>query len=152
VLGVAFATSVHAEPLYDFEWRSFARIARSEGEQLAGEQRGRGTATLVPLGAGMVRLEFHGLDGDGSGVIGSAGPERFTFPTPISADLPPAPAHLVGGTFEPYGDPGDPEAFRVRYIEGFIGHATPQMCREISAWEREFSGSGVRIDAATPRQ
>lgn len=145
VLTVGAASPARPDALYTFEWRSFARIARTEGGETSSEQRGRGTATLVSLPFGLLRLEFHGDDGDGSGVIGPGGPQRLTFPTPLPVDVPPAPPHLIGGFFEPYGDPLEPDAFRLQYIEGFICHTTPQICSDIATWEREFTASATRI-------
>ena len=149
VLALGLASDVHGEPLYAVEWRSFSRAVRAKGGDVAteaGEQRGRGTATLVLLPSGMLRLEFRGEDGNGSGLIGPGGPRDFTFPTAVAVGVPPAPAHLISGTFEPHGDPAEPDAFRVHYIEGFICHATPDRCSQVIAWERQFSATAVRID------
>jgi hypothetical protein len=122
---------------------------RPNGDQSAtetGEQRGRGTATLVPLPSGELRLEFRGEEGTGGGLIGRGGPRDFTFPTAIAVGVPRAPAHLISGTFEPRGDPRAPDAFRVHYIEGFICHATPERCSNVIAWERQFTATAVRIE------
>jgi hypothetical protein len=149
VLTLALATPVHGEPLYAVEWRSFSRAVRANGGDVAtetGEKRGRGTATLVPLPSGMLRLEFRGQEGSGAGLIGPGGPREFTFPTAVTVGVPPAPAHLISGTFEPLGDPAQPDAFRVHYIEGFICHAAPDRCSHVLAWERQFTATAVRID------
>lgn len=148
-LTLALASPVHADPLYAVEWRSFARAVRSNGGDVAteaAEQRGRGTATLVPLPSGMLRLEFRGEDGAGSGLIGPGGPRDFTFPTAVAVGVPPAPAHLISGTFEPHGDPRQPDTFRVYYIEGFICHEAPERCSQVIAWERQFTANAIRID------
>ena len=86
-LGLAFALALaapaHGEPLYALEWSSFARAVRTSGGDVAtesGEQRGRGTARLVALPSGELRLEFRGEDGSGSGLIGRGGPRELTFP------------------------------------------------------------------------
>jgi hypothetical protein len=158
-LGLALAlllvAPAHAEPLYELEWQSFARKVRADGDGAdvateSGEQRGRATARLVALPSGDLRLEFRGEEGSGSGVIGRAGPREFTFPTPIAVGVPRAPAHLISGTFEPRGDPREPQAFRVHYIEGFICHAAPDRCSHVLAWERQFTATATRI--AEPAQ
>jgi len=146
---LAFAVPVHGEPLYALEWRSFARKVRADGADVAtesGEQRGRATARLVPLPSGDLRLEFRGEDGSGSGLIGRGGPRDFTFPTAVAVGVPRAPAHLMSGTFEPRGNPREPEAFRVYYIDGFICHAAPDACSHVLAWERQFTATATRIE------
>jgi hypothetical protein len=150
-LGLAFP--VHGEPLYAVEWRSFSRAVREKGGDVAteaGEQRGRGTATLVALPSGMLRLEFRGKDGSGSGLIGPGGPRDFTFPTAVAVGVPPPPAHLISGTFEPHGNPAEPDAFRVHYIEGFICHTAPDRCSQVITWERQFTATAIRIDGPAP--
>ena len=147
-LVLALAVPVHAEPLYALEWRSFARKVRADGADIAtesGEQRGRGMARLVELPSGDLRLEFRGEGGEGSGLIGRGGPHDFTFPTAVAVGMPHAPAHLISGTFEPRGDPREPDAFRVHYIEGFICHTAPDRCSDVVAWERQFTATAVRI-------
>ena len=155
VLTLGLASPVHGDPLYAVEWRSFSRAVREKGGDVAteaGEQRGRGTATLVALPSGTLRLEFHGEDGSGSGLIGRGGPRDFTFPTAVAVGVPPPPAHLISGTFEPHGDPAEPDTFRVYYIEGFICHAAPDRCSHVIAWERQFTATAVRIDAPAPNE
>jgi hypothetical protein len=112
----------------------------------AGEQRGRGTATLVTLPSGMLRLDFRGEGGVGGGLIGPGGPRDFAFPTAVVVGVPPAPAHLKSGTFEPRGDPRQPDAFRLYYIEGFICHTAPDRCSYVITWERHFTATATRID------
>ncbi len=153
-LALAVAPAVHGDPLYALEWRSFARAVRANGGDVAtesGERRGHGTARLVALPSGDLRLEFRGEDGSGGGLIAlPGGPRDFTFPTAVAVGVPRAPAHLISGTFEPRGDPREPEAFRVYYIEGFICHAAPAACSHVLAWERQFTATATRI--AEPAQ
>ena len=153
VLALGLAPAVHGEPLYAVEWRSFSRAVRENAGDVAteaGEQRGRGTATLVALPSGTLRFEFRGDDGSGSGLIGPEGPRDFTFPTAVAVGVPPPPKHLISGTFEPHGDRTEPDAFRVHYIEGFICHTAPDRCSYVIAWERQFTATAVRIDPQAP--
>ena len=146
---LCLAAPLGAEPLYTVEWRSYARAVRSSGAEPAteaGERRGHGTATLEALPSGGFRLAFRGDDGAGSGLIGPGGPQDFTFPTAVAVGAPPAPAHLISGTFEPYGDPRQPDAFRVHFIEGFICHAAPEACGGVLSWERQFTATAIRVD------
>src|SRR5690349_23941077 len=86
---------------YDLVWTAFAREVRwQQGDSqpmAAGERSGRARARLTHLRPGVMRLEFRGEGGDGSGLIGPAGPTSFTFPSPIVIAGPPPLPHLSGG-------------------------------------------------------
>ena len=136
---------------YDFVWTSFAREVRwQSGESqpvAAGERSGRALARLTRMRPGVMRLEWQGEGGDGSGLIGPAGPTSFTFPSPIVIGGPPPVPHLSGGAFDFSGDPERPETFTVSYVEGFICRATPPVCAGVAMWERRFDGRATRRPA-----
>jgi hypothetical protein len=148
VLLVAASAGATSEVVYRFDWQSFARLSRWDGADVVtdtGSLTGTGSARLIPIGPGAFRLEFRGPDGEGAGMIGPAGATAFSFPTAVAVGMPPAPPHLSGGTFEVNGDPGQPDAFEVYFVEGFICHAArPQTCDNVAGWERSFVGRGRR--------
>jgi hypothetical protein len=143
------ATAADAAGLeYDLTWTTFAREARwRNGETqpvAAGERSGRALATLTSVRPGVLRLQWRGEGGDGSGLIGPAGPTRFTFPSPLVIAGPPPLPHLSGGSFEFSGDPDQPDTFTVSYVEGFICRSTPAVCFGVQMWERRFDGRATR--------
>jgi hypothetical protein len=143
------ATAAEASRVeYDLTWTAFAREARWKDGQpqpvAAGERSGRGVAWLTPAGPGILRLEWRGEGGDGSGLIGPAGPTSFTFPSPIVIAGPPPLPHLSGGDFDFSGDPAQPQTFTVSYVEGFICRASPKICAGVAMWERRFDGRATR--------
>src|SRR5437867_3636948 len=105
---------------YDLVWTAFAREVRyQQGESqpvAAGERSGRARARLISVRAGVLRLEWRGEGGDGSGLIGPAGPTSFSFPSPLVITGPPPLPHLSGGAFDFSGDPEHPETFTVSYV------------------------------------
>src|SRR5215470_6769560 len=109
-----------SEPDYDFNWTASAREVRwQQGAAqpvAAGERSGRARARLTRLRPGVLRLEWRGEGGDGSGLIGPAGPTSFTFPSPLVITGPPPLPHLSGGSWDVSGDPDRPEAFTVSYV------------------------------------
>lgn len=150
-LSLAAATAAEAAgPEYDLTWTTFAREARwRNGEAqpvAAGERSGRAVARLTRVQPGVLRLDWSGEGGDGSGLIGPAGPTRFTFPSPLVIAGPPPLPHLSGGSFEFSGDPERPESFEVSYVEGFICRSTPAVCSGVQMWERRFDGRATRVE------
>src|SRR5438309_1595839 len=133
---------------YDLVWTAFAREVRWQtGESqpvAAGERSGRARARLIRTRPGVLRLEWRGEGGDGSGLIGPAGPTSFTFPSPLVIAGPPPLPHLSGGAFEFSGEPERPETFTVSYVEGFICRETPAGCSGVAMWERRFDGRATR--------
>ena len=133
---------------YDLTWTAFAREVRwQQGESqpvAAGERSGQARARLTRLRPGVLRLEWRGEGGDGSGLIGPAGPTSFSFPSPLVLTGPPALPHLSGGAFDFSGDPERPETFTVSYVEGFICRATPPVCAGVAMWERRFEARATR--------
>src|SRR5262250_563565 len=109
---------------YDLVWTTFAREVRWEqGDKqpvAAGERSGRALARLIHVRPGVMRLEWRGDGGDGSGLIGPSGPTSFSFPSPLVLTGPPPLPHLSGGAFDFSGDPERPATFTVSYVEGFI--------------------------------
>jgi hypothetical protein len=149
---VLTATAAEAAVVeYDLIWTTFARETRWAGEEkrpvAAGERSGRALARLTRLRPGVLRLEWWGEGGDGSGLIGPAGPTSFTFPSPIVIAGPPPLPHLTGGVFEFSGEPERPETFTVSYVEGFICRETPAGCAGVAMWERRFDGRATRRPA-----
>jgi hypothetical protein len=153
-LTVALANAAAAPPEYDLTWTSFAREARWRDHEpqpfAAAERSGRAVARLVRLGPRVLRLEWHGPDGTGRGLIGPAGPTDFKFPSAMTIVGPPPVPHLSGGAFEFIGDPDRPETFSVSYVEGFICRSTPAVCDGVSMWERRFEGRGQRRAVSAP--
>lgn len=151
---LAFAvvlTLAPGEPVlvYDLNWTSFARVGRFDAGEMrtnTGVLDGRAVARLQPSpdSAAVLRLEFEGPDGRGSGYVGLAGPMAFEFPTGIVVGTPPAVPHLSGGTFEFTGDRDRPRGFVVSYVEGFICRTEPQACGGVAMWERRFEGRATR--------
>ena len=133
---------------YDLVWTAFAREVRwQQGDSqpvAAGERSGHARARLQRVRPGVMRLEWRGDGGDGSGLIGPAGPTSFTFPSPLVLTGPPPLPHLSGGAFEFSGDPERPETFTVSYVEGFICRATPPVCAGVAMWERRFEARATR--------
>src|SRR5438552_10487769 len=133
---------------YDLVWTAFAREVRwQQGESqpvAAGERSGRARARLIRARPGVLRLEWQGEGGDGSGLIGPAGPTSFSFPSPLVITGPPPLPHLSGGAFDFSGDPERPDTFTVSYVEGFICRATPPVCAGVAMWERRFEARGTR--------
>ena len=133
---------------YDLVWTAFAREVRwQQGDSqpvAAGERSGRAKARLIHLRPGVMRLEWRGEGGDGSGLIGPAGPTSFTFPSPLVIVGPPPLPHLSGGAFDFSGDPERPETFTVSYVEGFICRAAPPVCAGVAMWERRFEARATR--------
>src|SRR5438093_4271255 len=147
---VLTATAAEAAALeYDLIWTTFARETRWAGDEkrpvAAGERSGRALARLTRIRPGVLRLEWRGEGGDGSGLIGPAGPTSFTFPSPLVIAGPPPVPHLTGGAFDFKGDPERPDAFTVSYVEGFICRATPPVCSGVAMWERRFDGRATRL-------
>jgi hypothetical protein len=144
----ATAPATASEPDYDFTWTAFAREVRSpQGETqpvAAGERSGRARARLTRLRPGVLRLEWRGDGGDGSGLIGPAGPTSFTFPSPLVIAGPPPLPHLSGGVFDFSGDHDRPDAFTLSYVEGFICRSAPATCAGVSMWERRFEARATR--------
>ena len=134
---------------YDLVWTAFAREVRwQQGDSrpvAAGERSGRARARLTRVRPGVLRLEWRGEGGDGSGLIGPAGPTSFTFPSPLVIAGPPPLPHLSGGAFDFSGDPERPETFTVSYVEGFICRATPPVCAGVAMWERRFEARATRL-------
>ena len=146
---VLTATAAEAAALeYDLIWTTCARETRWAGDEkrpvAAGERSGRALARLTRIRPGVLRLEWRGEGGDGSGLIGPAGPTSFTFPSPIVIAGPPPLPHLSGGAFEFSGEPERPETFTVSYVEGFICRETPAGCSGVAMWERRFDGRATR--------
>ncbi|HEY2994792.1 MAG TPA: hypothetical protein VGM22_18420 [Methylomirabilota bacterium] len=135
---------------YDLVWTAFAREVRYQrGESqpvAAGERSGRARARLISVRSGVLRLEWRGEGGDGSGLIGPAGPTSFSFPSPLVITGPPPLPHLSGGAFDFSGDPEHPETFTVSYVEGFICRATPPVCSGVAMWERRFDARATRVE------
>jgi hypothetical protein len=133
---------------YELTWTAFARQAGWRDQETqpvaAGERSGRAVARLVRVKPGVLRLEWHGPDGEGRGLIGPTGPTDFRFPSPLPITGPPALPSLSGGTFEYSGDPDRPDSFSVSYVEGFICRSTPAVCDGVAMWERRFEGRGRR--------
>ena len=133
---------------YDLTWTAFAREVRwQQGESqpvAAGERSGQARARLTRVRPGVLRLEWRGEGGDGSGLIGPAGPTSFSFPSPLVLTGPPALPHLSGGAFDFSGDPERPETFTVSYVEGFICRATPPVCAGVAVWARRIEARATR--------
>jgi len=148
-LAAGTAAPAAPAPEYDLIWTAFAREVRwRQGESqpvAAGERSGRARARLIRVRAGVLRLEWQGEGGDGSGLIGPAGPTSFSFPSPLVITGPPPVPHLSGGAFDFSGDPEQPETFTVSYVEGFICRATPPVCAGVAMWERRFDARATRI-------
>src|SRR5262245_32203476 len=123
-LALIVADAAAAPSEYELTWTVFARQASWRDHEpqpmAAGERSGVGIARLVRVGPTVLRLEWRGLDGNGRGLIGPAGPTAFTFPSPLEIHGPPPLPHLSGGVFEFSGDRERPETFTVSYVEGFI--------------------------------
>src|SRR5215475_7755560 len=150
LLAVALAGAPPASPAsdYDLVWTVFAREVRwQQGESqpaAAGERSGHARARLSRVRPGVLRLEWRGEDGDGSGLIGPAGPTSFTFPSPLVIAGPPALPHLSAGSFDFSGERERPDSFTVSYVEGFICRATPPVCAGVAMWERRFEARATR--------
>ena len=153
LVAVALAGAAPAAPAsdYDFVWTVFAREVRWEhGDQqlvAAGERSGHARARLSRVRPGVLRLEWRGEGGDGSGLIGPAGPTSFTFPSPLVIAGPPALPHLSGGAFDWSGERERPDSFTVSYVEGFICRAAPAVCAGVAMWERRFEARATRRSA-----
>jgi hypothetical protein len=147
-LMLTLANAGAAPPEYELTWTVFARQSgwreHAARPVEAGERSGRAVARLVRVSPSVLRLEWQGPDGAGRGLIGPAGPTDFKFPSPLPIAGPPAMPHLSGGDFEFSGDPGQPDSFRVSYVEGFICRSTPAVCDGVAMWERRFEGRGRR--------
>ena len=138
-----------AEALYDFEWRALTTLSRWEvGDTVTTrwELAGRGQLRLRRLVDGRLAFEFTGPEGSGRGVILGESVQRVTFPQPLRIGRPPAPAHLQSGTYRAIGDAARPPAFDVTWAEGFICRTTPARCGNVTAWSRELTGHGTRVD------
>lgn len=146
--GAAAPAAPASDPAYDLVWTVFAREVRwQQGDSrpvMAGERSGHARARLTHVRPGVMRLEWRGEGGDGSGLIGPAGPTSFTFPSPLVIAGPPPLPHLSGGAFDFSGDPERPETFTVSYVEGFICRATPPVCAGVAMWERRFEARATR--------
>jgi hypothetical protein len=153
-LAVAFSLGAAAPAVpasdfdYDLVWTVFAREVRwQQGDSqpvAAGERSGHARARLQRVRPGVMRLEWRGEGGDGSGLIGPAGPTSFTFPSPLVLAGPPPLPHLSGGSFDFSGDPERPQTFTVSYVEGFICRATPPVCAGVAMWERRLEARATR--------
>jgi hypothetical protein len=145
---LTFLANSVAPGQYDLAWTAFARQATWQGYErrpvATAEQSGHAVARLVRIGPSVMRLEWGGPDGAGRGLIGPAGPTRFTFPSPLLITGPPPLPHLSGGTFEFAGDRDRPESFTVTYVEGFICRSQPGGCHGVAMWERRFEGRARR--------
>jgi hypothetical protein len=143
-----FTGSTPAPLEYELTWTAFARQSSWRDHDIqpvaAGERSGRASARLVRVSPGVLRLEWHGPEGGGQGLIGPAGPTNVQFPSPLPITGPPAMPHLSGGTFEYSGDPERPDAFTISYVEGFICRSTPAVCDGVAMWERRFEARGRR--------
>ncbi|MGH7278824.1 MAG: hypothetical protein ACREJG_09055 [Candidatus Rokuibacteriota bacterium] len=141
-----------AEMVYDFEWRAFSRLSRAAGTEsvtTGGEIAGRATLWLTRGPKDEVSFTWSGPQGSGHGRVEAGALMDLSFPTTIfpggvPADVPPAPPHLVGGSWEPVGEPDAPLAFDIRYADGFLCRAEPAMCGGVNSWERHFDGRAVR--------
>jgi hypothetical protein len=152
LLLAAASVGAASDAVYRFDWQSFARLSRWDGVEVvteSGSRAGTGSARLIPIGPGAFRLEFQGPEGEGSGLIGPAGPSAFYFPTAVEVGIPPAPPHLSGGSFTADGDPDHPDGFELHFVEGFICHAHPKTCNNVVGWERSFTGRARRAPAGS---
>jgi hypothetical protein len=147
-LWIGLAAPVAGPPEYDMAWTTFARQAgwvdHEPSPVAAGERSGTAVARLVRVSPAVLRLEWHGPDGDGHGTIGPAGPTGLQFLSPLPITGPAALPHLSGGTFTFTGDADRPETFTLSYAEGFICRSTPRVCEGVAMWERRFEASGRR--------
>jgi len=140
---VLTATAAEAAALeYDLIWTTFARETRWAGDEkrpvAAGERSGRALARLTRIRPGVLRLEWRGEGGDGSGLIGPAGPTSFTFPSPIVIAGPPPLPHLSGGAFEFSGEPE-----RATRREGPLAYSRGLSMRSTAAATPRASSLGV---------
>jgi hypothetical protein len=146
VLVLAWSRTAVAELVYDFQWRSSARLSHWVGSELltdGGELGDMATLTMSRTAKGHWTFSFKGPGGRGSGVLAPRGPERLVFPVAVAVGRPPAPAHLKGGSFTFTGPPDCPASFQIEYAEGFLCRAVPARCQNVDRWERTLSGNAT---------
>lgn len=157
VLVLAVSQPALADLVYDFQWRSYARLARWVGEDVQsrdGELGDSAVLTLRRTPTGEWTFTFRGPAGNGRGTLAPRGPERLVFPLAVSVGRPPAPAYLKGGSFTFTGDPDCPQTFQVEYAEGFVCRAVATRCERVNRWERSLTGTATlaRGDGRCPQR
>jgi hypothetical protein len=141
------AQTAPPETFYEIEWRSAAMLSRYEaGDTVTsrGELSGRGRLRLTRLADGRMHFAFWSPEGNGEGDIVGDRLADVRFPTSLPVGTPPAPPHLMTGTYTPEGDPQRPEAFEIAWAEGFICRTSPATCGNVTAWARELTGRATR--------
>jgi len=157
VLVLTLSQPVFADLLYDFQWRSYARLSRWVGDELQsndGELGDSATLTLRRASTGEWAFTFQGPAGKGRGVLAPRGPDKLVFPIAVSVGRPPAPSYLKGGSFTFTGDPDCPQTFQVEYVEGFLCRTVATACGRVNRWERSLTGQATlaRGDRRCPQR
>ena len=135
-----------AELVYEFEWKSYARLSRQVDEKAVsdeGELEDTGRLTMRRNALGHWKFSFRGPQGGGAGVVTAHGPERLVFPTALTVGTPPAPPHLRGGSFTFTGSARCPATLQLEYAEGFVCRTAAAGCRNVLRWERRLAGTAT---------
>lgn len=135
--------------VYDLDWEVHATVSRIDRqfhvETKSGSMSGTARLVLRPEGDRILSFEWHGPEGDGSGLIGPDGPEHVSFPLPPEVGFPPAPPFRGTGEYRYDGDRDRPSRFTIGWLEAFYCRTDPDACDRVTHWERSFAGSARRL-------